>query len=51
MSDKVTVTIKEASELLKLDISTIYKAIKTGRLEVEIISIGNKKIKKVKKKI
>lgn len=50
MSNNVTVTIKEASELLKLDISTIYKAIKTGRLEVEIISIGNKKIKKVKKK-
>lgn len=43
------VTVKEAAEIYKLHISTIYNAIKANRIDIESTSNGNRIIKKLKK--
>jgi hypothetical protein len=49
MESNDLLTIKEAANLYRVHITTIYKAIQEGRIEVELNSNRKKKIKKVKK--
>jgi hypothetical protein len=49
MSNNGLLTIKEASDVFKINQSTIYKYIQQGRIQSESFSIGGVKIKKVKK--
>ncbi|MEQ8192495.1 MAG: helix-turn-helix domain-containing protein [Candidatus Eremiobacterota bacterium] len=48
-SNNGLVTVKEAAEIYKLHISTIYNAIKANRIDIESTSNGNRIIKKLKK--
>jgi DNA repair exonuclease SbcCD ATPase subunit len=42
-------TIKEAATVAKVNISTLYKAIQSGRIQVESIPIRGKTIKKIRR--